>query len=165
MAVWWLTMINTLTLPTRAWVPDFTISWDVILSLHARNMRNTSVSSETIITDWKPYSPAWVAWASYQILKIAGCACAGNAGNVFPATAGKRSRHTWRTCRDACRDHWLAVSFEIGGGGKRSRHSRACATRNFTYLVRGPCRSKWVSASSWPDSRFRHRLNPFVVIS
>ena len=25
-----------------------------------------------------------VPWASYQIRKIAGCACAGNAGNVFP---------------------------------------------------------------------------------
>ena len=25
-------------------------------------------------------------WASFQIRKIAGCACAGNAGNVFPAT-------------------------------------------------------------------------------
>ena len=24
------------------------------------------------------------AWTSYQIRKIAGCACAGNAGNVFP---------------------------------------------------------------------------------
>ena len=27
-------------------------------------------------------------WASCQIRKIAGCACVGNAGNVFPATAG-----------------------------------------------------------------------------
>ena len=27
-------------------------------------------------------------WASYQIRKIAGCACAGNAGDVFPATTG-----------------------------------------------------------------------------
>ena len=26
----------------------------------------------------------WNTWASYQIRKIAGCACAGNAGNVFP---------------------------------------------------------------------------------
>ena len=26
----------------------------------------------------------WPTWASYQIRKIAGCACAGNAGNVFP---------------------------------------------------------------------------------
>ena len=25
-----------------------------------------------------------ILWASYQIRKIAGCACAGNAGNVFP---------------------------------------------------------------------------------
>ena len=25
-----------------------------------------------------------MAWASYQIRKIAGCACAGNAGNIFP---------------------------------------------------------------------------------
>ena len=25
-----------------------------------------------------------MSWASYQIRKIAGCACAGNAGNVFP---------------------------------------------------------------------------------
>ena len=31
-------------------------------------------------------APNWGAqpWASYQIRKIAGCACAGNAGNVFP---------------------------------------------------------------------------------
>ena len=25
-------------------------------------------------------------WASYQIREIAGCACAGNSGNVFSAT-------------------------------------------------------------------------------
>ena len=30
------------------------------------------------------------AWASYQIHKIAGCACAGNAGNVFPRRRFKR---------------------------------------------------------------------------
>ena len=28
--------------------------------------------------------PLLIQWASYQIRKIAGCACAGNAGNVFP---------------------------------------------------------------------------------
>ena len=27
-------------------------------------------------------------WPSYQICKIVGCACAGNGGDVFPATAG-----------------------------------------------------------------------------
>ena len=53
-------------------------------------------------------------WASYQIRKIEGCACAGKAGNVFPATHFKGNRKlaipaciaalAWRTCRDACRD-------------------------------------------------------------
>ena len=40
-----------------------------------------------------------------------------------------------RTCRDACRDRQLAVSFEIGGGGKRSRHSRRM--RNMQFYVSG----------------------------
>ena len=30
------------------------------------------------------YERTCYPWASYQIRKIAGCACAGNAGNVFP---------------------------------------------------------------------------------
>ena len=40
-------------------------------------------------------------WASCQIRKIAGCACAGNAGNVFPASAGSRSRHASSHVRPA----------------------------------------------------------------
>ena len=53
-------------------------------------------------------------WASYQIREIVGCACARNAGNVFPATDFKGNRElaipacitarASRTCRDACRD-------------------------------------------------------------
>ena len=31
-------------------------------------------------------------WAAYQIRKIAVCSCAGNAGNVFPATDFKGNR-------------------------------------------------------------------------
>ena len=44
---------------------------------------------------------AVLSWASYQIRKIVGCACAGNAGNVFPATADKRSQYASRHVRDA----------------------------------------------------------------
>ena len=40
-----------------------------------------------------------------------------------------------RTCRDACWDRQLAVSFEIGGGGKRSRHSRRM--HNLQFYVSG----------------------------
>ena len=56
----------------------------------------------------------WCPWASYQISKIAGCACTGNAGNVFPATDFNGNRQlairvcitarASRTCRDACPD-------------------------------------------------------------
>ena len=38
-----------------------------------------------IYTENKQMPPCTaMPWASYQIRKIAGCACAGNAGNVFP---------------------------------------------------------------------------------
>ena len=44
----------------------------------------------------------------------------------------------WRTCRDACRDRELAVSLEFGVEENIPRIPGACATRNFTHLVRGP---------------------------
>ena len=63
---------------------------------------------------------AILPWASYQIRNIAGCTCAGNAGNVFPATNFKGNHSiaipaciTARvscTCRDACRDRLTAVA-------------------------------------------------------
>ena len=83
------------------------------------------------------------SWASYQIRKIAGGACAGNARNDFPATDFKGNRYlaipacitarASRTCRDACRDRLTR-----GVGGKVPGIPGACATGNFTYLVRGP---------------------------
>ena len=39
-------------------------------------------------------TPQWFC----QLRKIAVCACARSDGNVFPATAGQRSRHTSRAC-------------------------------------------------------------------
>ena len=54
--------------------------------------------------------------------------------------------HAWRTCREACRDRELAVSFEVGGGGNVLGIPGACATRDFRYLVRypfwAPCQHK-----------------------
>ena len=52
----------------------------------------------------------------------------------------------WRTCRDACRDRYLAVSFEFGGGENvlGIPGPGACAKQNFPYLVRGP----WTSTST-----------------
>ena len=76
----------------------------------------------------------WV-WASCQIGKLAGCACAGNAGNVFPPPTWKETHQlaipvcitarASRTCRDACRDRYPT------GRGKRSRHSRRICNPQF----------------------------------
>ena len=86
-----------------------------------------------------------LGWASCQIRKIAGCACTRNAGNVFPATDIKGiplvsdpGMH-----RDTCVTHvpWcMSGSLTRGGGEIVPGIPDASATRNFTYLVRGPFR-------------------------
>ena len=50
----------------------------------------------------------------------------------------------WRTCKDACRDRQLMVSFEVGGGENVPGILGVCATRNITYQVRGP-KYRWVT--------------------
>ena len=74
-------------------------------------------------------------WASYQIRKIAGCACAGS--RTFPrhrrlAIPICITARAWRTCRDAFRDH------KVGGAENSPGIPGACAARCFTYLVKGP---------------------------
>ena len=47
--------------------------------------------------------------------------------------------HAWRTCRHACWVPQLALSFQVGGRENVPGIPGACATRNFSYLVRlGP---------------------------
>ena len=92
------------------------------------------------------------SWASNHIRKIAGCACAGNAGNFFPATRNFFpglaipiciTARAWRTCRDAFRDRLIAISFEDSGGENVPGIPGACPNRNFAYLVRGPWLWRW----------------------
>ena len=83
-----------------------------------------------------PYAP----WASYQIRIIAGCACAGNAGNVFPHCRLQRKplvsdpdKH-----HGTCVTHvpWcMSGSLTRGGGENVSRHSRRM--RNPQFYVSG----------------------------
>ena len=82
-------------------------------------------------------------WASCQIRKIAGCACAGNAGNVFPR--GRLQRKLLVSDPDmhhgTCVTHvpWcMSGSLNRGGGENFPGIPGACATRNITYLARGP---------------------------
>ena len=69
-----------------------------------------------------------VLCTSYQIRKIARCACAGNTGNVSPATnfketASLRSRHPSRHVRHARAVMHVGIA-NPRWRGKRSRHSR-----------------------------------------
>ena len=84
-------------------------------------------------------------WASYQKRKISGCACATNAGNVFPATprvSDPGMHHgTCVTHVPWCMPGSLTSAFLwIRWRGKRPDIPGACAIRKFTYLVRGPLR-------------------------
>ena len=98
-----------------------------------------------------PWSTNVIVWSSYQIRKM-GCACPGNAGNVFPATDFKRKplgsdpgMH-----HGTCVTHvpWcMSGSLTRSGGENVPGILRACAARNFTYLARGPWRSSPVCQS------------------
>ena len=100
-------------------------------------------------TQWWPQFPAW---ASYQIRKITGCTCAGNAGNVLRQQCLERvSRHWLQTellVRDPGMHHdtcftyvpWcISGSLTCGDGRNVPGIPGACITRNFVFMVRGPC--------------------------
>ena len=88
---------------------------------------------------WLCFVPLLRSWASYQIRKIAGYACPGNAGNVFPPptskeTAIKRSRHASRHVRYARAVMHVGLAIPRWRR-KRSRHSRRM--RNPQFYVSG----------------------------
>ena len=96
---------------------------------------------------WLNNSRSWIdgvfaQWASCQIRKIAGYACAGNVGNVFPARRISDPDMHHGTCVmhvSWCMSGSLTSNFLWSRWrGKCSRHSRRMRNRNFTYLVRGP---------------------------
>ena len=79
-----------------------------------------------------------ISWASYQIRKIAGWACAWNVGDVFPATDFKGNRSPSRYVRYARAAMHVGIANPRWRGNVPSIPS-ACPTRNFAYLARRPC--------------------------
>ena len=88
-------------------------------------------------------------WASYQIRNIAGCACAGNAGNVFPHRRFQRKPLVNDPAIHHGVRHARAVIACPRWRRKRSRHSRRMRTRNFPYLARGPCYVVWFADTTF----------------
>ena len=79
----WRLMFNTVRM--ECLIPG-TMSWHITyfsVTCVPFNMQKLLLVGDILLHHWTP--KIWCAvWASYQIRKIAGCACAGNAGNVFP---------------------------------------------------------------------------------
>ena len=78
--------------------------WILLGRLHRSSTDQVSLASLSALFSANVMSEWHIETASMGLLPDTyncGCACAGNAGNVFPATAGKRSRHASRHVRDA----------------------------------------------------------------
>ena len=114
----------------------FTVILSVLVDL--RDIFTHIVHGHTLAL-WKSYTIAplpvkWSrrSWASCQIRKITGCACAGNAGNVF----SRRRLQRKTLVRDPGMNHSTCVthvpwcmsgSLTRGGGGNVPGISGACA--------------------------------------
>ena len=121
-----------------------------VCSLPSTNALSLSLSSSRRrqITTWPGYR--WVTWiwrhgplARYVKLRVR---MRRECRERFPrhrrwAIPTCITARASRTCRDACRDRQLSVSFEIGGGGKRSRHSRRMHNLQFYVSGKRPIRS------------------------
>ena len=101
-------------------------------------------------------------WASYQIRKIAGCACAGNAGNVPPRRRFQRKplvsdpgmhHGTCVTHVPGC----MSGSLTCGDGENVFGIPGACALAMFAYLARGPWKRKSRHFESMAFIHFRPR--------
>ena len=99
-----------------------------------------------------------------------GCACARNAGNVFPATAGKQFRQATRHVRDARAVMHAGIvnsrfPLNLASGENVPGIPGACATRNFTYLVRGPCLQHHLKGPCFLWGRLARRWVMSMIIS
>ena len=126
-------------------------------------------SIQTYVKGYSHILPIYVtAWTSWQIRKIP-VRMRRECRERFPrqrrwAIPTCITARASRTCRDACRDRWLAVSFEMGAGGKRSRHSRRM--RNLQFYISGKrpiypiCHSPEWHICRWSDTCHMSHVNP-----
>ena len=117
------------------------ISGEILRFIHlviigVRNYQSYSLVSK-INHRCVPMVYSLTTWASYQMRKIAGCACAGNASNVFPATDFKGNRKLAivalsRHVRDARAVMHGGIA-KPGWRGNVPGIPGACETHYFTY--------------------------------
>ena len=107
------------------WLSIYTISWIYHSSTATKRKWDQAIYSH-------------VVWASYQIRKIAGCACAGNARNVSHRLQMKPLVSDPGMYHDTCVTHvpWCMSGSLTRGGGEN--FPGACGTRNFCVSGKRP---------------------------
>ena len=115
----------------------------IIVCINTDRLHLSRLDTEMVYLFYRrPYGRQSIRLASY-LMRITGCACAGNAGNVFLRHRLKKRllvsdpgmRH------GTCVTHvpWcMSGSLTRGGGEDVPGILSACTTSNFTYLARGP---------------------------
>ena len=91
-----------------------------------------------------------------------GCACVGNTGDVFPATAGKQSRHARAVMHAGIANSRFPLN--SAAGENVPGIPGACTTRNFTYLVRGPLRGDSTREWQMPSPNKRPLTRDLEVV-
>ena len=105
--------IHTTIKPMAAW-PSFQLISSLQMCYNQNSIWSYYIANNDLWTTEDGHQFRYFPWASCQIRKFAGCAYAGNSGNVFPATDFNGNRQlaipacitarASRSCRDACRD-------------------------------------------------------------
>ena len=146
------------------WYLDFAFDWALCFLLEScHRIRYTVLIllKWQHVIKWYPFHYTklypW-PWASYKIRKTVSCVCAGNSGNVFPATAGYRSRHAYGTYVmhvPWCIPGSLTSSFLWSRWQEiRARHSRRMHNPQlYVSVVRVPWISLWyaIGYHLWPN--------------
>ena len=102
---------------------------------------------------WSSNNLILFQWASYQIRKIAGCACAGNAENVFPRRRLQRKNASYRSRHASRHVPWcMSESLTRRGGENVPGIPGACAPA--ILRIRQEAHDKnymddWCSVSGW----------------
>ena len=143
-------MLSVLTFQPSITSPPLVRPWwrhlRTVFTPMPRDSRACWIAMMTWLTHWKQarkYCYFKLPWASCQIRKIAGSACAGNAGNVSPHRRLQRKPLVSDPGihHGTCVTHvpwFMSGSLIRSGGGNVPGIPGACATRNFTYRARGP---------------------------
>ena len=135
-----------------------------LVRIQINNKANISALQYWIPPRWRIANVERISMGLLPDTQNFGCACASNAGIVYPATAGKRSRHASRHVRDERAVMHAGIAnqqfpLKSAVGENVPGIPGACATRSFTYQARCSWHDILEDAGNWtvPDHNNAHK--------